>query len=218
MTAVAVSLLAAAVWAVLFLLPRPGFWRRALGAGLVLGAGAALLLDVIGELDDTMQGASAAEVLTGGLLAVVAYVGVRVGYPLTRRWFPAVTDAADDLFSLRTHGTALTVASSTIVLGVAEELVFRGIVQQQAGLGVAVAVYTGVQLVTGNWLVLLLGVVGGTVWGVMFLVTGSLIPGLLCHVLPIAAIAVAPPASVAARYPLRRRGDRSRPPGREAGA
>jgi len=69
------------------------------------------------------------------------------------------------------------------VMAVAEELLFRGVVQGEAGFVVGVVVYTAVQAVERKWALVLAAFLGGTLWGALFALTGGLVAPVLAHAL-----------------------------------
>ncbi|CAN5726508.1 hypothetical protein BH24ACT4_BH24ACT4_07260 [soil metagenome] len=68
-------------------------------------------------------------------------------------------------------------------MAVAEEVFFRGFVQDEVGLVAAVAAYTAVQMVERKWALGLAALLGGTVWGLLFWWTGGLVAPIVAHVL-----------------------------------
>lgn len=195
------TMFAAATWAGLFLPPAERFWWRSLGAAAVLTAAGVTAQAADGRLGAILAPVELGDLAIGGALAVVAIVAVRLGYPFVQRTIPAITDRADDLFALRRHASPWLIGAAALAMGIGEEAFFRGLVQARWGMPVAVGLYTVVQLAGRNWLLVALGVVGGTVWGLLYAWTGSLVAPVLSHGLPIAAVAVWPPRSVRERYP-----------------
>lgn len=188
-----------AAWFVLFVPSRTGFWSRATTVGAVLSVGGLVMLLPGGRFGSVLWSVRLTDVALGTGVGLFAYLAARTGYPLARRYVGSLADRADELFELRelTSNTHMVVA--IVLMGTGEELLFRGLLQPRAGLAVAVMVYAGVQLMASNMLLVVLGVVGGSVWGLLFEATGSLTAPVLAHVIPLATIAVRPPAAVRQR-------------------
>lgn len=76
-----------------------------------------------------------------------------------------------------------------LVLGVAEELLFRGVLPralqlwlpERSAFAVALLAYSFAQLGSGSWIVFMLALVCGAAWSGLRLHTGSLTPGLIAH-------------------------------------
>ena len=73
-------------------------------------------------------------------------------------------------------------------MGVAEELFFRGFVQDRAGLVVAVAAYTGVQAIARNWALALAALLCGSVWGLLAWASGGIVAPVAAHVVWVVAL------------------------------
>lgn len=198
----AVIVAACAAWVVLFVPNRSGFWVRATAVGLLLCAGSAVtLLAQAGRLERTFQPVVPAELAWGVGVGLALYTAARIGYPLACRYASPLTDAADDLFELRVLTSSIRMAAAIVVMGIGEELLFRGLVQPRVGLLVAAVVYAAVQLISRNLLLVVLGVAGGLVWGSLYAATGSLVAPILAHVIPVTAIALRPPRTIRQRQP-----------------
>ena len=110
----------------------------------------------------------------GALSAAGLYAIFRVGDVLARKIMPAGADNIGDIYELRnleSHGRIA--ARLAAVIGPAEELFWRGFVQQRLaawlgdtrGAAAASAVYGGAHLVTGNPTLLGAATTAGAYWG-----------------------------------------------------
>lgn len=202
MIVLAAVVVAVACWVALFVPPRGGFWRRSLVVAPAVAVAATVLAALADPSPRWFEPVELSDLVAGVLVAVAAYGAVRVGYPLGQRWVPRLTAYADRLLALRTGAPAWLVAAGAALTGVGEELLFRGVIQARGGFVVGLAVYAGVQLAARNPVLVALGVVGAAVWGGLYALSGTLLPGLIAHVLPVAAIALWPPADARRRFPL----------------
>lgn len=199
MVITAVIAIAFAAWFVLFVPSRTGFWSRATTVGAALSLGGLVTLSTVGRLGQAIGSVRLTDVALGTAAELFAYVAARVGYPLARRNVDSLAAAADDLFELRELASTSHMVVAIVLMGIGEELLFRGLLQPRAGLAVAVIVYAAVQLTARNVLLVVLGIVGGSVWGLLYAATGSLVAPILAHIIPLTAITVRPPAAVRPR-------------------
>lgn len=184
-------------WGWLFLPSPQGFWLRAFAVAGALAAGATVTLVVTGRLATVIGSLTLVDVVLGLATAGAVYGGLRLVYPLAVRFLPGLARHADRLYDLRRHADIATVTTATVVLGVGEELFFRGVVQDHAGVVAAVVVYAGIQLLARNPVLIILGIAGALVWGGLFTWRGSLVAPVIAHVVPIAVIVVFPPPGLA---------------------
>jgi membrane protease YdiL (CAAX protease family) len=176
--------LAAAVWAFLFRLPRVGLWRRTWVAAPLLIAYALVALAADGRLGSTAGPLTATEVAVGLGAGAAWLVATQIGHRILCRLFPAFLAQVNDLYRIRDDATPLwSMAGAVTIMGVAEELLFRGLVQGGIGLVAAVAAYTLVQAVEGKWALGLAALLGGVVWGLLFAWRDGLVAPIVAHVL-----------------------------------
>ncbi|HEU5151418.1 MAG TPA: CPBP family intramembrane glutamic endopeptidase, partial [Iamia sp.] len=176
--------LAVAVWAFLFRLPRPGLWPRTWLAAPLLIAFALAALAADGRLRSTIEPVTPVEVGIGIGVGAAWLVATQVGHRILCRLFPAFLAQVNDLYRIRDEGTPVwSMAGAVTLMGVAEELLFRGLVQGGIGLAAAVAAYTLVQAVEGKWALGLAALLGGLVWGLTFAWRDGLVAPVVAHVL-----------------------------------
>ena len=182
MTLAAGLVLAAAVWALMFVPGRQGFWGRAAVAGTAIATYA-----VVVQWDrwDELLRPHVADVALGVLAASVLYGVFFAGDRVLRRWMPRLAGQVDTLYlvrSVRSSGR-LPVPAVLVLVGCAEELFWRGFVQDRAGFAVALAAYVAVHLWERKAVLVLAAVVGGAYWGGMFAWRESLVGPLVSHAL-----------------------------------
>jgi membrane protease YdiL (CAAX protease family) len=179
--AVLVGLVVATVaWGLLFARGRRNFWRRAAVAGATIGAYALVVLR--DELPDLLR-PTVADVALGVAGAAVLWAVFWVGDRLVRRVLPRLSAEVDDLYAVRGETSTRTMPLVLSVIGPAEELFWRGLVQSRAGIVVALAGYALVHVWERKPILLLAALVGGAFWGGLFAWTGSLVAPIVSHLL-----------------------------------
>jgi hypothetical protein len=152
--------------------PRSEFWQRMTVTGFTLGSYA---LAMSPQARRTRIGPK--EVALGLSSAVVLYATFWVGDRVSRRIVPTADKDIAEIYALRElrprDETALRLAA---VIGPAEELFWRGLVQQGfmqrygriAGTALGIAAYGGVHVVTGNFTLLGAATVAGAWWCLLY--------------------------------------------------
>jgi len=172
--AAAVVGLAAAVpaFAATFRGPRDRFWSRMTATGAVLG-GLALVANP--RLRLTRLGPREAAL---GLASAAALYGTfKLGDRFARRFVPGGDAQIRDIYSLRElapHGE--TAARLVTIIGPAEELFWRGLVQEAlmrrygrwTGAAMAAVAYSAIHLTTGNFTLIGAAGIAGTHWCVLY--------------------------------------------------
>lgn len=182
-TAVALVLLAFVGWTFLFRRPADGIWPRTWITAGVLSAASIAALALSDDLT-TVLGPVGPEPVAAGLVIGTAWlVATHVGHTVLCRLFPGFLAQITELYSLREGDTVRTMVGPVVAMAVAEELVFRGVVQGAGGLVAGIVAYTAVQVVAGKWALTLAALLGGAVWGVLAWWQGGLVAPVLAHVL-----------------------------------
>jgi membrane protease YdiL (CAAX protease family) len=197
--AVLLGLIVAAVaWGLLFALGRDGFWPRAAAAGATIGVYALVVLRH--DLGDLLR-PEVPEVAIGAVAAAVLWAVFWIGDRLVARLFPALSAQVDDLYAVRGETTAARMPLVLAVIGPAEEVFWRGLVQSRAGIAVALVAYALVHVWERKPILLLAALVGGAFWGALFAWRGTLVAPIVSHLLWDLAIIVWFPTRDARRRP-----------------
>ncbi len=166
--------LAAAVpaFAATFRGPRDRFWSRMTATGAVLGG---LALASNPRLRRTHVGAR--EVALGLASAAALYGTFKLGDRFARRFVPGGDAQIRDIYSLRELAPrAETAARLVTIVGPAEELFWRGLVQEAlmrrygrwTGAAMAAAAYSAVHVTTGNFTLMGAAGVAGVHWCALY--------------------------------------------------
>jgi membrane protease YdiL (CAAX protease family) len=206
---VTATVVAFAAFAFMFALPRPGIWPRTwVAAGVVTATAVAGLvaLDRFGELVGPF---TLTEVAIGLGVGVAWLVATHVGYAAISWLFPAFGAQVSDLYRLGDEDTARRMVGPIVAMGVAEELLFRSVLQGVGGPALALVVYTAVQVFERKWALALAALLGGVVWGALFAWRGGAVAPVAAHVLWTGMLTFVWPLGGAARTeesnPVRRR-------------
>jgi membrane protease YdiL (CAAX protease family) len=183
-------LLAAAWWFVLFspwtASPRGFWWGMVFATGTLLGYSAWLLR---GQWRPLFHPRWQWFVL-GIVSAALLYGLFWVGHHLVLSLFPKASEEIAAVYAMRQHAPLWLLALLLLFwIGPAEEIFWRGVVQRYfqqklppfAALLVTTSLYALIHAWAGNLSLLLAAFVVGLVWGLLFLRTGSLLPGILSH-------------------------------------
>lgn len=172
-----------AAWAYLFLLPRDGLWPRTWVAAVGLSGYAIAALAALGRLGETLGPLDATEVGVGLAVGGAWLVATHIGHAVLCRLIPTFLEEVQDLYRLGTGDRISRMVGPIVAMGVAEELLFRGLLQSSIGLAGGVVVYTAVQAVERKWALGLAALLGGLVWGTLAWWRGGLLAPIVAHVL-----------------------------------
>ncbi len=127
------------------------------------------------------------------LVSVILLYGVfYAGNLLSRQWFSFAEDQITGVYHFRGEASSLRiVVLMALVIGPGEELFWRGFLQRHlsgkygriTGFLVAVAVYTGVHLATGNLMLIMAALMCGLFWGWLYQRYNSMLVNILSHTL-----------------------------------
>lgn len=152
--------------------PRDRFWSRMTATGIALG-GLALVANP--RLRRTRFGVG--EVAAGLASAAVLYGTFQIGDRFARRFVPGGNDQIRDIYSLRELAPpAETAARLVTIIGPAEELFWRGLVQEAlmrrygrwTGAAMAAVAYSAIHVTTGNFTLMGAAGVAGAHWCVLY--------------------------------------------------
>ena len=171
--ALAVGLVAAqAAFAATFRGPRDRFWQRMTSTGLSLGA-----LALATSPPARRMRIGPAEVALGLASAAALYRTFKVGDAFARRFVPGGDEQIQDIYTLRTIRSRPEIAARlAAVIGPAEELFWRGLVQESLmgrfgrwrGAALAAMAYGGVHVVTGNFTLFGAAGIAGAHWCALY--------------------------------------------------
>src|SRR5690606_29093617 len=162
---VASIVVAFAAFAYMFALPRRGIWPRTWVAAAVIGATAVAGLVVLDRFGEIVGPFTSAELAIGLAAGGAWLVATHVGYAIISWLLPAFGDQVRDLYRLGDEDTASRMVGPIAAMGVAEELLFRGVLQGVGGIALALVAYTAVQVFERKWALALAALLGGVVWG-----------------------------------------------------
>lgn len=180
---VASIVVAFAAFAYMFALPRRGIWPRTWVAAVVIGATAVAGLVVLDRFGEIVGPLTPTELAIGLAAGAAWLVATHAGYAIISWLLPAFGHQVRDLYRLGDEDTAARMVGPIAAMGVAEELLFRGVLQGVGGIVVALVAYTAVQVFERKWALALAALLGGVVWGALFAWRGGLVAPVVAHVL-----------------------------------
>lgn len=179
---VASVVVAFGAFAYMFALPRRGVWPRTWVAAGVVAATAVAGLVALGRLDEIAGPFTLTELAVGLGAGGAWLVATHVGYAVLTWMLPAFGDQVRDLYRLGDEDTASRMVGPIVAMGIAEELLFRGVLQGVGGIALALVAYTAVQVFERKWALALAALLGGVVWGALFAWRGGLVAPVVAHV------------------------------------
>jgi hypothetical protein len=126
----------------------------------------------------------------GILSAAFLYILFFVGNYLSRKWFDFAGSGIEDVYSFKGNAAGIRIALlMLLVIGPGEELFWRGYLQRKFakqngkfwGLIIALILYTGVHVFTGNIMLVLAAFICGLFWGWMYLKYNSMVINVISH-------------------------------------
>ncbi len=173
--------IASGSWYVLFGRGRDDIWPRTWAIATVLIAYSLGGLAVTDRLDEVIGPVGLTELGVGVGVGAVWLAATHVGHAVLCRLIPSFVAQVRDLYGLGVGDPPIRVIGPILAMAVAEELLFRGVLQNLAGIVVGVAVYTMVQFVERKWALALAALLGGLVWGGLLTLTDGLIAPIVAH-------------------------------------
>lgn len=126
----------------------------------------------------------------GLLTALFLYILFFIGNYLSRRWFDFAGSGIENVYAFKGDATGIRIALLMIfVIGPGEELFWRGYLQRKisaktgkwAGLFIALILYTGVHVFTGNFMLIMAALICGLFWGWLYLKYNSMLINVISH-------------------------------------
>jgi len=181
--------LASALWTIVFLLQPYDFWislslTTFLMMTLSLGINGEDLTRIYGKINPRM-------IIYGAASGILLYGLFYFGFQMIRST-PFLALGVSSVYGLRLSKPAYVISLLLIFpIAPGEETYWRGLVQRRltertgpkAGFALAAAAYALVHLPTLNPTLILAALIGGLVWGALYQLTGSLVPGIVSHAL-----------------------------------
>ena len=126
----------------------------------------------------------------GLLSAFILYLVFFVGNYLSRKWFNFASTGIEGVYNFKGDAAGIRIAIlMLLVIGPGEELFWRGYLQRKfagkygkwAGLIIALVLYTGVHIFTGNFMLIMAALICGLFWGWMYLKYESMLINVISH-------------------------------------
>jgi uncharacterized protein len=126
----------------------------------------------------------------GLLSAAFLYVLFFVGNYLSRIWFGFAESGIDNVYAFKGNAPAVRILLLMIlVIGPGEEIFWRGYLQRHfsakwgkwAGFFLALVLYTGVHIFTGNFMLVMAALICGFFWGWLYLKYESMLLNVISH-------------------------------------
>lgn len=135
-------LVAGAMWVFMFRLDRSDIWPRTWVAAGVVSSYAIGAAVALGHARQLVGSLSLRELLVGVAVGGAWLVATHLGATVLGWIVPGFLDEIAELYRLADGDTAARIAGPLVAMAVAEELLFRGLIQGRAGLVVAVIACT----------------------------------------------------------------------------
>jgi len=126
----------------------------------------------------------------GLLSAFLLYLLFFAGNYLSRMWFNFAGSGIEGVYNFKGDAAGIRIAIlMLLVIGPGEELFWRGYLQRKissktgkwTGLLLALALYTGVHILTGNIMLILAAFICGLFWGWLYLKYNSMVINVISH-------------------------------------
>jgi len=154
--------------------PRARFWEHMTLTGFLLGTMALANDAELRRVKFRERDVALGLVSAGGLYAIF-----QAGDRMARRLMPKGSQEIRDIYALRSLRPKAEIATRlATIIGPAEELFWRGFVQQRIGAPGAALAYGGAHLVTGNATLIGAASVAGIYWGLLRAI-GMSMPALI---------------------------------------
>jgi len=179
-------IIAAFLWYLMFVIKPMNFWFEMSLSILILIAMALLTRDNLLHLGKIKL----RHIIIGITSAVVLYFVFYVGNIITGYIFPFKDGQVLSVYSNRAQGNSLLIGVLLLfIIGPGEEIFWRGFIQntlsqklgENYGYILSVLLYSGVHVVTGNFMLIIATFVCGVFWGWIYKKEKSLYPVIISH-------------------------------------
>lgn len=189
-----IPLLAVVLFSPMFVLRQLGpldFWWW-MTANLIVLTGISLWTDKSywPILKEDFSGNTLKKVLIGLISAAFLYVLFFVGNYLSRQWFGFAESGIDNVYAFKGDAPPLRISLLMLfIIGPGEEIFWRGYLQRhfsatwgkRAGFIIALVLYTGVHIFTGNFMLVMAAFICGLFWGWLYLKHESMLINVISH-------------------------------------
>jgi uncharacterized protein len=126
----------------------------------------------------------------GLLSALILYLIFFLGNYLSRLWFDFASPGIEGVYKFKGDAAGIRIALlMMLIIGPGEELFWRGFLQRKfanrygkwAGLIIALILYTGVHIFTGNFMLIMAALICGLFWGWMYSKYNSMLINVISH-------------------------------------
>lgn len=176
------------MWYLMFVVKPANFWlMMSVTTGIMIIISAAVQHPLIRREEFTVR-----NIVTGIVSAFVLYGVFYLGDILTTLLMPSRAVEVTSVYDTRSlMHPAILAGLLLFPIGAGEELYWRGFLQRflsdrmssVASFVIVVALYTAVHLSAGNVMLITAAFVCGIYWGGLYLLTGSVVPGLISHMI-----------------------------------
>lgn len=128
----------------------------------------------------------------GVLSAAFLYLLFFIGNYLSRRWFDFAGSGIENVYDFKGGASATRIALlMLLIIGPGEEIFWRGYLQRQfsakwgqwTGLVLALVIYTGIHVLTGNFMLVMAALICGLFWGWLYMRYKSMLINVISHTL-----------------------------------
>ncbi len=178
-------ILASALWAVIFLVKPLDFWVM-----MSLSTIALLFVAVVVNRDRVSLPSTIFPIMLGLVSGLLLYGLFLLGFQATKN-MSVIGQGVSEVYAFRSTSSLVIGLLILFPIAPSEEVYWRGLIQRRfaerlgplAGFLSSSAAYSLVHLPTLNPSLILTALIGGLVWGYLYLRTKSLVPGIVSHVL-----------------------------------
>ncbi|MDX9906859.1 MAG: type II CAAX endopeptidase family protein [Bacteroidales bacterium] len=126
----------------------------------------------------------------GLLSALILYFVFFLGNYLSRLWFDFASPGIENVYKFKGDAAGIRIAIlMLLIIGPGEELFWRGYLQRKfskkygkwTGLIIALVLYTGVHIFTGNFMLIMAAFICGLFWAWMYLKYESMLINVISH-------------------------------------
>ncbi|MBP6870486.1 MAG: CPBP family intramembrane metalloprotease [Bacteroidales bacterium] len=130
------------------------------------------------------------KIMIGLISAMVLYFVFFLGNYLSRLWFDFAGTGIENVYKFKGDAAGIRIAIlMLLIIGPGEELFWRGYLQRKfskkygkwTGLIIALILYTGVHIFTGNFMLIMAAFICGLFWAWMYLKYESMLINVISH-------------------------------------